>query len=138
MIIKILELLIYNSIENDETLFDNYKFSDLFKEIKNRSDTKKDAIDTLFKDIRSFITTKDDAIMLLPRIKECLDVSVKNDEQLVKLAAVAQKMALVKSIGKDGDILPESEKENILRALAESTEQLKNDDLSILLSPLKS
>ena len=75
--------------------FEIYKgktFSSLLKEIVVNQNEKKDQLDILIGDLRSLIKSAGDAIMIVPMIKEYFDVSVRNDEQLVKLASIIQKI----------------------------------------------
>lgn len=75
--------------------FEIYKgktFSALLKEIVVNQNEKKDQLDILIGDLRSLIKSAGDAIMIVPMIKEYFDVSVRNDEQLVKLASIIQKI----------------------------------------------
>lgn len=76
----------------DITVFDGKTLSDIFKEIYLNSVDKKERIDILIEDLRPFIKTVSDAAMLVPIIKEYLDVGVKNDEQLVKIATIMQRL----------------------------------------------
>ena len=91
--------------------------ADLFREIYTRSENRKNQLDVVLSDIQKHITDKNDALIFLPRIKEFMDVGVKNDEQLVKLAAVVQKMITLKEGGSDGEILSEEEKEQLRNSI---------------------
>lgn len=77
---------------NDFEVFEGKNFSELMKDIYDRSDDKKDKISTIIDSLKSLIVTIEDAVSILPMIKECMEVGVKNDEQLVKMAAVLQKL----------------------------------------------
>lgn len=101
-------------------------FRDLCGEIIKRSTSKKDQLDTLFSDVRGHIKNANDAAVFLPRLKELLEVGIKNDEQIIKLTAILQKLQstqLETSGGEDG-ILSDSEKEQLLQNVAK--EQLKD------------
>jgi hypothetical protein len=78
------------------TLFGNTSLSDLFKQIhKNNKDIDKqigEFIDTL-KPMAS--SNAGSAVMLMPTVKDLIDVNVKNNEQLIKMAAIAQRAASV-------------------------------------------
>ena len=64
------------------------------------------------------IKTVNDAVTIVPLLKEYFDVSVRNDEQLIKLAAIIQRLMSGK-VGPDGEgsgtILTEEEKSNSCR-----------------------
>jgi hypothetical protein len=75
--------------------FEIYKgknFSGLCKDIVKNSENKKDQIDILISELRTLIKTVNDAIIVVPLIKDYYDIGIKNDEQLVKLAAVVQRL----------------------------------------------
>ena len=77
---------------DDITLFGSTSLSDIFKQIhRNNKDTDKqinDLIDTL-KPLAS--SNAGSAVMLMPTVKDLIDVNVKNNEQLIKMAGIAQR-----------------------------------------------
>lgn len=79
---------------DDITLFGSTSLSDIFKQIhRNNKDTDKqinDLIDTL-KPLAS--SNAGSAVMLMPTVKDLIDVNVKNNEQLIKMAGIAQRAA---------------------------------------------
>ena len=77
---------------NDIEIYKWKNFSSLCKEIVINQNEKKDQLDILVSELRGLIKTVNDAIVVVPLIKEYLDVGVKNDEQLVKLAAIIQRI----------------------------------------------
>jgi hypothetical protein len=81
---------------DDVTVFDGMSLSDLFKKIhKNNKDIDKqigEFIDTM----KPMATSNaGSAVMLMPTVKDLIDVNVKNNEQLIKMAAIAQRAATV-------------------------------------------
>jgi len=79
-----------NPFENTK-LFDNVSLSDIFKKIhKNNNKTDKQ-IDELINDLRPHINSAGEIVMIMPMIKELMDVNIKNNEQLVKIAGIAQR-----------------------------------------------
>jgi hypothetical protein len=79
---------------DDVTVFDGMSLSDLFKKIhKNNKDIDKqigEFIDTM----KPMATSNaGSAVMLMPTVKDLIDVNVKNNEQLIKMAAIAQRAA---------------------------------------------
>ena len=77
---------------DDITIFGNTSLSDLFKQIhKNNKDIDKqigEFIDTM----KPMATSNaGSAVMLMPTVKDLIDVNVKNNEQLIKMAAIAQR-----------------------------------------------
>jgi hypothetical protein len=73
-------------------IFKGTSFSDLMKDIYHNSKKKDRQITTLIQELQPLIKNLGDATVIVPLIKEYLDVSVKNDEHLVKLAAVVQRL----------------------------------------------
>ena len=85
----------------DFELFKGTNFSDLMRDVYHNSKKKSRQIDTLIKELQPLIKNVGDATVIVPLIKEYLDVSVKNDDALVKLSSVVQR--LISSTNKDDD-----------------------------------
>ena len=119
---------------NDE-IFEGKSFSDLTKDIYENQKNKKLQLDLLIQEVHGFIQTIDDVVLVAPLIKEFYEVSVKNDEHLVKLAGVIQRI-IAKSSGADDEsfLLTESEKEDLINALQEDVNDLqkKSDEVEVL------
>ena len=73
-------------------LFKGKSLSSLFEDIYNNSKHNKHQLEVLVKEVTSFIKDGDMAVQLIPMIKEYLEINVKNDEQLVKLAGIVQRI----------------------------------------------
>lgn len=74
-------------------LFKGKNLSDLFEEIYTNSKNKRDQIKELIASLSPLIEGIGDATLLVPLIKDYLDIGVKNDEQLVKLAQIVQRVS---------------------------------------------
>jgi hypothetical protein len=108
---------------NDVEVFDGMSLSDLFKKIhKNNKDIDKkieDFIDTM----KPMATANvGNATNLMPVVKDLLDVNVKNNEQLVKMAAIAQRAATSNS-NNSNELLDMSEIEALLAEQKDVQEQ---------------
>jgi hypothetical protein len=79
-------------MEFDIEIFKGKSFSDLMKDIYFNSSKKDRQINMLIAELRPLIKNVGDATVIVPLIKEYLEVGVKNDEHLVKLAAVVQRL----------------------------------------------
>ena len=115
-------------MKSKDEIFEGKSFQDLTKDIYTNSVNKKKQIDLLISEIHGFITTIDDVVLVAPLIKEYMEVSVKNDEHLVKLAGVLQRI-ISKSQG-DADesmLLSESEKEELMGTLQDTVNDLQNE-----------
>ena len=113
--------------DNNE-IFKGKTFQDLTKDIYENTTNKKKQIDLLISEIHGFIQTIDDVVMVAPIIKEYMDVAVKNDEHLVKLAGVIQRI-IAKSSGGDEEsfLLSDAEKEDLISALQEDVKDIQKE-----------
>ena len=116
--------------------FEIYKgksFASLCKDIINNSEQKKDQLDILITDLKDMIKTVNDAVTIVPLLKEYFDVSVRNDEQLIKLAAIVQRLMSGK-VGPDGEgggtILTDEEKKQLMSAIEETAKTMKSPEKS--------
>jgi len=95
---------------NKFEVFEGKSLSDLFEEIYNNSVEKRLKIISLIEDMKPFVKDIADAVQLVPVIKDYMDVSVKNDENLLKLATIIQRIIARETVG-DGDEFGISEAE---------------------------
>ena len=119
-------------------LFKGTTFSDLMKDIYHNSKKKDRQINTLIQELQPLIKNIGDATVIVPLIKEYLDVSVKNDEHLVKLAAVVQR--LVGNTSKDGGDeygMSEEEKARLLQTAQEELDAIHKEQDEINLGDTK-
>ena len=79
-------------MKSKDEIFEGKTFQDLTKDIYDNQKNKKLQLDLLIQEIHGMIQTLDDAVMVAPLIKELFDVAIKNDEHLVKLASVYQRI----------------------------------------------
>lgn len=84
-------------------VFDGKNLSDIFQEIYTNHETKKNDIKELIGSLTPLIEGLGDATLLVPLIKEYLEISVKNDDQLVKLAQIVQRIDSGKKAGASGN-----------------------------------
>ena len=107
---------------DDYEIFKGKTFSDLCKDIVKNSEEKKNQLDILITDLKDMIRTIENAVTIVPLLEKYFDISVRNDEQLIKLAAVIQRLITGK-MGTDGDgsvILTEEEKKQLMTAIEET------------------
>ena len=64
----------------------------LFKDIYTNTERNKTQLEVLMKEVTSFIKDGDTAVQIIPMLKEYLEINVKNDDQLVKMAAIVQRI----------------------------------------------
>jgi len=115
-------------------IFEGKSLSSLFEDIYDNSKTNKEQLTVLVKEVAGFIKDGDMAVQLIPMIKEYLEINVKNDEQLVKLAQVVQRLIAAESrSGAEGEfLLTDREKEQLVKELDDVVGDLqkRSDDIS--------
>jgi hypothetical protein len=110
-------------------LFKGTTFSDLMKDIYHNSKRKSRQIEGLIKELQPMINNVGDATVIVPMIKDYLEVSVKNDDALVKLAAVVQRLVAGNKRDDEGSLLlTDEERDQLLKTAEEEIEKLKTDD----------
>ena len=97
----------------DQIIFDDKSFSDLLKEIHKNQSKKSKQLASLIAELRPLITSLGDATVVVPLIKEYMEISVKNDDQLIKMAAIVQRLSTGATSSGDGGLLTEEEMEQL-------------------------
>lgn len=107
-------------------LFDGKNLSSLFRDIYENQQNKKKNISDLIESLRKLIKNVGEATVIAPIIKDLIEVSVKNDDHLIKLATIAQRLAAAeaKGIGEDG-WLSETEKAQLLNEMEDTINQVE-------------
>ena len=113
--------------DNNE-IFEGKTFQDLTKDIYENTTKRKVQIDLLISEIHGFITTIDDVVLVAPIIKEYMDTAVRNDEHLVKLAGVLQRI-ISKSQGESDEsmLLSDDEKAELMGTLQDTVADLEKE-----------
>ena len=115
-------------MSNEKEIFEGKTFQDLTKDIYENTTKRKTQIDLLISEIHGFITTIDDVVMVAPIIKEYMDTAVRNDEHLVKLAGVLQRI-ISKSQGESDEsmLLSDEEKAELMGTLQDTVDDLQKE-----------
>jgi len=110
---------------NDYEIFEGKSLSGLFKDIYDNTERNKKQLEVLMQEVVGFIKDGDTAVQIIPMLKEYLEINVKNDDQLVKVAAIVQRMIATESKGSSEEEfgLSDSEKEQLMAAV----EDVAND-----------
>jgi len=111
---------------NTITLFGKKTFADLLKEIHTNSSNKEREIRALIDNLKPFINSAGDAVIIVPLIKDYLDVSVKNDDLLIKMAGIVQR-AMNSNQGSDELLLSDSDKEMLFQSMNELDAKVKEE-----------
>ena len=120
-------------MEKDFKIFGDKNFSDLSQEIYENSKLKKTQIDLLVQEVHGYIQGIEDIAIVGPILKELMDVGVKNDDNLLKLATVIQRIMNKQADAvEDTSLLSESEKEELMASLEDAAASLqsKSDELN--------
>ena len=122
-------------MSNDYEIFKGKTLSDVFNDIYDNSHTNKKQLEVLMKEVVGFIKDGDTAVQIIPMLKEYLEINVKNDEQLVKLATIVQRItAAEKRISADeGEFgLSEAEKEQLMSVIETDVQELQTKQDEVL------
>ena len=109
----------------DNNIFGGKKFSDLLEEIYNNQKKKDKQISALIAELKPLVQEIGDATLIVPLIKEYLEISVKNDEQLIKMATIVQRI-MSNNVGEESGFgISEEEKAQLLAELDKFKEEGK-------------
>ena len=98
----------------NQILFDDKSFSDLLKEIHGNQKKKAKQLASLIAELRPLVQSLGDATVVVPLIKEYMEISVKNDDQLIKMAAIVQRLSTGASNNGDGGLLTDEEMSQLM------------------------
>ena len=119
-------------MEKDYNIFGDKNFSDLSQEIYENSKLKKTQIDLLIQEVHGYIQGIEDIAIVGPIIKELMDVGIKNDDNLVKLATLYQRIISKQPLDdSDVSLLSDEEKEQLMASLEDVSNDLqkKRDEI---------
>ena len=112
----------------NQILFDDKSFSDLLKEIHGNQKKKAKQLAQLISELRPLVQSLGDATVIVPLIKEYLEISVKNDDALLKMAAIVQRLSTGNANSGDGGLLTEEEMaqlQDLTEEIAKTVEEPK-------------
>ena len=112
----------------NQILFDDKSFSDLLKEIHGNQKKKAKQLAQLIAELRPLVQSLGDATVVVPLIKEYMEISVKNDDALLKMAAIVQRLSTGNVNSGDGGLLTEEEMaqlQDLTEEIAKTVEEPK-------------
>ena len=115
----------------DQVIFDDKSFGDLLKEIHGNQKKKSTQIASMIAELRPLITSLGDATVVVPLIKEYLEISVKNDDHLIKMAAIVQRLSTGGSSLGDGGLLTNEEMNQLMDVAEEIAKTVESDTKQI-------
>jgi len=120
-------------MDKSDELFKGTTFSDLMSDVYHNSKKKDRQINQLIAQLQPLIKNASDATIIVPLIKEYLDVAVKNDDHLVKLTAIVQRYISTKqTISGVDSLLSDEEKQQLLRVAEQTLSAELTDELDII------
>lgn len=110
----------------DKVIFKNKTLSDLFGEIYDNSAKTRKQLKELIAELTGLVATPADAQRLVPLIKEYMELGLKNDDQLVKLANIVQRIESNK--GGTSEVFDFSELQDLLDKAEDVDKSLPQPD----------
>lgn len=112
----------------DTEIFDGKTLSDMFSDVYKNTDKKREQINQFVANLVKLIRTPEDAAVIGPIIKDFLDVNVKNDEHIVRLVQIAQRLVgLSTKNSPDNMLLTEEEKNQLLKNIKSDFESVLDE-----------
>ncbi|MDC3250420.1 hypothetical protein OAU24_00780 [bacterium] len=100
----------------EKTVFGNKKFSDLLEEIYNNQKRREAQVTALISELKPMVSDIGDATLIVPLIKEYMEIGVKNDDALIKMATLVQRA--LNSTSEDGGLgISDEEKAQLLEEM---------------------
>jgi len=112
----------------EQPVFDNKTLADVFKDIYKNTESKREQINTFILKLTQLIKTPKDASVIAPVIKDFMEVNVKNDEHIVRVAQIAQRaMSIGAKAASSTDLLTEEEKQQLLNNISFEIDELQEE-----------
>lgn len=113
-------------------VFGDKTLSDVFEDIYKNTDSKREQINTFITKLVRQIRTPEDAAVISPIIKDFMEVNVKNDEHIVRIAQIAQRaIAIGTKAASSTDLLTEEEKQQLLSNITLEIEDLQQETTEV-------
>ena len=110
----------------DNIIFKNKKFSDILSEIYDNQKKKEAQITGLISELKPLISDIGDATLIVPLIKEYMEIGVRNDEQLIKMVTIVQRV--VNNYNNEDSLgITEAEKEELMAELDRINSSFKKE-----------
>ena len=110
----------------DTEIFKGKTLSDLFGEIYDNSSETKLQVRALINELKPLIENIGDATLIVPMIKEYMEIGVKNDEHLIKLATVIQRIETAQAKGEGAGEFDFSDLQDLLNEQEEVREEIQS------------
>jgi|TARA_R110000796_G_scaffold251843_2_gene384181 hypothetical protein len=112
-------------MSTDKEIFKGKSLSDLFGEIYDNSKETKSQVKALIGELKPLIESIGDATLIVPMIKEYMEIGVKNDDALIKLATIIQRIEIAQTKGEGGDLFDFDSLQSLLEETEETQEEVE-------------
>ena len=100
----------------DSIIFGKKKFSDILEEIYLNQKRREEQVTALISELKPLVQEIGDATLIVPLIKEYMEIGVKNDEALIKMATIIQRAVM--NVDEDGGLgISDEEKQQLLEEM---------------------
>tara|TARA_R110000796_G_scaffold135232_3_gene251343 strand:+ start:246 stop:596 length:351 start_codon:yes stop_codon:yes gene_type:complete len=112
----------------DKKIFGKKTYSSLLKEIYDNQKKKEDQISSLITELKPLVQDIGDATLIVPLIKEYMELSIKNDEALIKVATIFQRIFANEGSEDNGFGISEDERDQLLKEIKNINLPPKKED----------
>jgi len=109
----------------DKEIFNGKTLSDLFGEIYDNSKDTRSQVQGLIRELKPLIENIGDATLIVPMIKEYMEIGVKNDDALIKMATIIQRIVSAEAKGEAGSDFDFSDLQDLLDEQNQIEEELE-------------
>ena len=110
----------------DKEIFKGKTLSDLFGEIYDNSKDTRSQVQGLIRELKPLIENIGDATLIVPMIKEYMEIGVKNDDALIKMATIVQRIVSAEAKGESGSDFDFSDLQDLLDEQNQIEEELES------------
>lgn len=123
----------------DSVVFEGKTLADMFSDVYKNTNSKREQINQFVSSMVKLIRTPEDATVIGPIIKDFLEVNVKNDEHIVRLVQIAQRIVSVGTKDTSDSMLSDFEKEQLLKNIKTEFETVmaEQDEFQTSINNLK-
>lgn len=123
----------------DSVVFEGKTLADMFSDVYKNTNSKREQINQFVSSMVKLIRTPEDATVIGPIIKDFLEVNVKNDEHIVRLVQIAQRIVSVGTKDSSDSMLSDFEKEQLLKNIKTEFETVmaEQDEFQTSINNLK-
>lgn len=113
----------------DKTVYGSTRLEDILEEIHKSTKKKRNKIEMVLDKMNNLISEPKDVIVMAPLMKDYFDLLIKNDDGLVKLATIVQRIYSAESYkklaeGEDIGNLSDEERKELMALATEAKKEI--------------